>query len=218
MIKECQLTGLRYLCKSSGKGDPLKYQGSGTRWVHHLKKYHKNWSRSPDVTTTILGTYPNKQELKTAGLYYSELYNVVKDYTWANLIPEQGDGGHINDQTGKTWKVKDTTKMRNKKTITEAVLSGRGNVKGTKNYQFSGWYVTPYGTYESVVAAVAGGHTERDNGNTEVLTSEASVREYCKLKNTIVLNPEGRRTPKKWRGKTPQEVGFGFISKDKEEK
>lgn len=216
MIKECQITGLRYLCKSSGKVDPFKYHGSGIRWTNHLKKYHVNWCRSTKVKTTIIGTYYNKEDLKQNGIYASSLYKVVKDPNWANLIPEQGDGGLINDQTGKHWKVKNTEKMRNKKTITEDVLQARKSLKGKNNYQFKGWYVTPYGNFVSVVDAVAEGISQREKGNKEVLTSEESVRNYCRLKNNIMLNPEGRRTPRNWRGKTPKEIGFDFIPKDEE--
>jgi len=215
MIKECQITGLKYLCKSSGKTDPFKYQGSGIRWTNHLKKYHENWSRSNKIKTTIIGIYYNKEDLKRNGLYCSSLYNVVDDPNWANLIPEQGDGGFVNNQTGRHWKVKDTSKMKNKKTITEDVLNARkSSLEGKNNYQFKGWYVTPYGTFESVVDAVAEGLLQREKGNKEVLTSEESVRNYCRLKNSEKLNPEGRRTPKNWRGKTPKEIGFGFIKKD----
>ena len=39
------------------------------------------------------------------------MYNVVESDDWANLTIEQGAGGWIHDQTGKTWKVKDSSKM-----------------------------------------------------------------------------------------------------------
>lgn len=215
MIKECNITGLKYLCKCIETTNPYTYHGSGKRWVNHLKKYHKNWTRSKDVTTTILGIYDNKEDLKDAGIFYSNLYNVVKDPNWANLIPESGDGGWINDQTGKSWKIKDTSKMKNKKTITESVIKARESIKGTNNHQFEGWYVTPYGTFESLSKAVKEAKKLKNQGVKEVLLSESVIKKYCRTKNNEMLNVEGRRIPKHWRGKTPKELGFSFIKKDK---
>jgi len=215
MIKECKITGLRYLCKCVETTDPYVYHGSGIRWINHLKKYHKNWSRSCDVTTTVLGIYDNKEKLKEAGSYYSNLFNVVNDPNWANIIPESGDGGWINDQTGKTWKIKDTSKMKNKKTITEAVTKARESIKGINNHQFIGWYVTPYGTFESLYHAIEKANELRNQGIIEVILSESVLRKYCRLENNTKLSAEGRRIPKLWRGKTPNELGFNFIEKDK---
>lgn len=218
MIKECNLTSLKYLCKCIETTDPYTYHGSGKRWINHLKKYHKNWSRSKDVTTTILGVYNNIQDLREAGIYYSNLYNVVKDPNWANLIPESGDGGWINDQTGKSWKIKDTSRMKNKKTITESVKKARESIKGENNHQFEGWYVTPYGTFDSQYNAVLKARELKNEGIKEILLSESIVKKYCRTENDKQLSIEGRRIPKNWRGKTPKELGFGFIEKDKNEK
>jgi hypothetical protein len=214
MIKECKITGLKYLCKCVETTNPYVYHGSGRRWVNHLKKYHENWTRSPNVVTTVLGVYENKEELKKAGIYYSDLFNVVNDPNWANLIPEKGDGGWINDQTGKTWKVKDTSKMKNKKTITKAVKAGRNSIKGTKNHQFNGWYVTPYGTFESLYSAVKKANDLKKQGINEVILSESVLKKYCRFEIDKKLNNEGRRIPQSWRGKTPREIGFDFIEKE----
>jgi hypothetical protein len=140
---------------------------------------------------------------------------VVNDKNWANIIPELGDGGWINDQTGKTWKIKDTTNMHGKKTITDAVLSGRKHTIGEKNYQFEGWYVTPYGTFDSLLSAVSRGkELKKENDKADVILSESVLKKYCRVNNNKLLNYEGRRIPKSWRGKTPNEIGFNFIKKD----
>jgi hypothetical protein len=215
MIKQCNLTGLKYLCKSSGRLDPYQYQGSGLRWTNHLKKHHKNWTRSKDVTTIILGRYDTKEELVKAGVFFSELFDVVKKDNWANLIPEKGDGGWINDQTGKHWKVKDTTKMKNTKTITDKVKLARESIRGENNHQFEGWYVTPYGKFISLADAVTEGKRLREQGAKNVVLSETIVKKYCRTENTKVLNPEGRRIYPGWRGKTPKELGFEFIEREK---
>lgn len=104
MIKEHNDTGLKYLCQTS-KQDPHTYAGSGKYWLRHLAKHGENF------TTTILEQTENKQVLQEKGRHYSKLHNVVESDDWANLTIEQGDGGWINDQTGKTWKVKDPSKM-----------------------------------------------------------------------------------------------------------
>ena len=78
-------TGLKYLGKTVG--DPYKYKGSGTHWLRHLKKYGQ------EHTTEILLETDDKELLKEKALYYSNLYNVVESKEWANIVPEQGDGG-----------------------------------------------------------------------------------------------------------------------------
>lgn len=79
-------TGLQYLGKTKQQ-DPHTYQGSGTRWGHHIKKH------GYDVTTEILKECSTNEEVKEWGIYYSELWNVVESDAWANLKPEAGDGG-----------------------------------------------------------------------------------------------------------------------------
>jgi hypothetical protein len=85
-VKTHQKTGLKYLCQTRKK-DPYKYKGSGTDWVKHLKEHGVKHD------TEILIECRTKEELKTYGLYYSNLWNVVDSPEWANLKPEDGGGG-----------------------------------------------------------------------------------------------------------------------------
>jgi hypothetical protein len=78
-------TGLKYLGKTVG--DPYKYKGSGTHWLRHLRKYGE------EHTTEILLETDDKELFREKALYYSNLYNVVESKEWANIVPEQGDGG-----------------------------------------------------------------------------------------------------------------------------
>ena len=79
-------TGLKYLGQTS-RQDPYKYPGSGKWWRAHLDKH------GYDFDTEILFESDNKTEIRNMGIYYSELWNVVKSSDWANLKPESGDGG-----------------------------------------------------------------------------------------------------------------------------
>ena len=205
MIKKCMDTGIMYLCKTSGKKDPYIYKGSGVRWTNHIKKHNSY------IMTCIIGTYDTKQELIEAGLHYSELYNVVRDPLWANLTEEKGDGGLIGTgQLGKTWKIKDTSNMHTPKAKTEAWYIARKKIAGKNNYQFRGYIKTPWGKFDSGTDALIAGKKEKQAGNLEVITDGGTLRKY--LQNLdIVLNSEGRRTPHKWRGKTPREIGFDIL-------
>lgn len=205
MIKKCMNTGLKYLCKTSGKKDPCLYTGSGVRWLNHIKKHNSY------IITCIIGEYHTKEELKEAGLYYSKLYNVVESNDWANLTEEKGDGGLIGTgQLGKTWKVKDTSRMSNKKTKTEAWYEGKKKTAGKHNYQFKGQIKTPWGTFDSIVEATNEGKKLRSAGISEVITDRSTLKNYLQ-KLDIVLNSQGRRTPTMWRGKTPRELGFEIL-------
>lgn len=93
-VKTHNVTGLKYLGKTS-RTNPHEYQGSGIYWRSHLKKHGKDYS------TEILKECKTKEELKFWGLYYSNLWNVVDAKStdgrklWANLKPENGDGGSL---------------------------------------------------------------------------------------------------------------------------
>ena len=89
-IKESP-TGLKYLGKTVS--DPYEYKGSGKKWKLHLKKHN---IKPSEIKTTILCETNNAVELKELGLYYSNLYDVVNSSNWANLKPEEGDGGDLS--------------------------------------------------------------------------------------------------------------------------
>lgn len=205
MIKKCMGTGLKYLCKTSGKKDPYLYKGSGVRWLNHIKKHNSY------IITCIIGEYHTKEELQKAGLYYSNLYDIVNDYSWANLTEEKGDGGLIGfGQLGKRWKIKDTSKMSGPKTKTAAWYEGKKKTAGKNNYQFKGQIKTPWGTFDSGVDAIEKAKILRSAGVKEVITDGNTLRKYLQSLDTV-LNLQGRRTPKDWRGKTPRELGFEIL-------
>lgn len=69
--------------------NPFKYMGSGKYWKLHLKKHNLT---PKQITTTVLFESYNRDEIREKGIYYSALWDVVKDEKWANLIPETGEG------------------------------------------------------------------------------------------------------------------------------
>ena len=85
-LKTHNKTGYKYLGKTISK-DPHGYSGSGKLWLRHLEKH------GYDYTTEILEECETKEELRERGLYYSKLYNIVEDKSFANLMVESGDGG-----------------------------------------------------------------------------------------------------------------------------
>lgn len=104
-VKKHRQTGLSYLGKTVQ--NPYEYKGSGKRWVSHIKKH------GYDVETTILLATENSEEIKDTGLYFSQIFGIVKSKEWANIREETGDGGDtskfINYETrdiglkGKTY-------------------------------------------------------------------------------------------------------------------
>ena len=88
--KTHKVTGLMYICKT--EQDPFKYEGSGTEWREHLRKFGK------DVHTEILFQSENRNEVH---LFCSDFSDKAGDYwkkdEYANMIMESG--GY--DNTGK---------------------------------------------------------------------------------------------------------------------
>lgn len=96
-VKTHTVTGLKYLGKTTAK-DPHMYLGSGTYWNCHLNKHGKT------ISTEIIKECHSKEELKEWGLHYSNLWNVVSSDDWANLKPENGDGGSAPIHSEETRK------------------------------------------------------------------------------------------------------------------
>jgi len=90
MIKEHEITGLQYLCKTISK-DPIKYSGSGTHWKRHIKIYGKTY-----IKTIWCELYTDIDELVSIALALSENFDIVNSDRWANLKPEDGLSGGGN--------------------------------------------------------------------------------------------------------------------------
>lgn len=117
--------GLLYLGKTVQ--DPYKYKGSGLRWKRHLTFYNFNNS---DLQTWILHETVNEDEVKQLGLYYSNLFNVVKSDNWANMKEEMGDGGFGSKEAHPWFGRKKTLEHRQKLSIaSKGNKSNLGKVK-----------------------------------------------------------------------------------------
>jgi len=87
-IKTHNKTGLKYLGKTNSK-NPHKYKGSGKYWKLHCDKH------GYDYKTEIIFVSKNADEIKQKGMFYSNLFDIVKSNEWANLKEESGDGGGV---------------------------------------------------------------------------------------------------------------------------
>jgi hypothetical protein len=90
-VKTHNVTGLKYFGKTI-RVDPVKYKGSGKRWLNHIKVH------GYDVSTVIIGTYTEVDECLKVALAFSRDNNIVESNEWANLKVESLDGGfdHVN--------------------------------------------------------------------------------------------------------------------------
>lgn len=93
-VKTHNKTGLKYLGKTIQ--NPYEYKGSGTIWRRHIKKH------GYDVTTKILYQTECKDEFCKVAKEYSKKFNIVESKEWANIVPEQGDGGDTSHS--ENWK------------------------------------------------------------------------------------------------------------------
>jgi hypothetical protein len=164
--------------------------------------------------------------IKKYGAEYFDIYAIenvdsldklnAREIYWIDVLEPElnmtkgGDGGFIHSQKGKTWKIKDTSRMKNKKTITEKVIEGRKRVAGGNNYQSIYSIETPWGMFETWVEACDAARILRSQGITLIVTDEKTLKKYCA---GATLNAEGRRTPKEWRGKHTHSIGFNMKEK-----
>lgn len=208
-LLENKINGKQYVGKTS--------KSIEQRLKRHL--YDSNHSK-----TKLYNAF-KKYGFENFNIYIIEQTGVVsnsrlndREIYWISVLePEYnmtkgGDGGLIYSQKGKKWKIKDTSKMKFSKKITDKVLYGRKKISGKNNYQSTNYIYTPWGTFETWRDAIETAKKEKLNGNDCVLTDRHSLFRYCS--NNILLNCEGRRTPKPWRGRYTKDLGFYMIKKD----
>lgn len=97
-VKTHRKTGLKYFGKTTK--DPMKYSGSGSRWLKHLKKH------GHDVETVVVGSFEDQDDATAFALRFSHDNCIVEDDGWANLMEENaldgapvGHPGHKFTQT-----------------------------------------------------------------------------------------------------------------------
>lgn len=99
LLKTHNDTGLKYLCRHVTKYEKTcyNYKGSGVHWTRHLEKHGNN------VTTEILAKCDTIEEARELGIYYSKKWNIVESKDFANLVPEDGQGGAEPASHRKTY-------------------------------------------------------------------------------------------------------------------
>lgn len=103
-IKTHNITGLKYFGKTTN-ANPLKYQGSGTYWKRHIRKY------GYDVNTEIFGQYTDESLCSIAALKFSKENDIVNSELWANLQEENGTDGAPIGHIGHTFTNEEKQKM-----------------------------------------------------------------------------------------------------------
>ena len=91
--KRHKKTNLNYFGKTVK--NPHTYNGSGVRWLHHLKKYGKN------IETVQVWEFDNLEKCSAFALEFSKKHNIVESNDWANLVLE--DAGINTDLERKWW-------------------------------------------------------------------------------------------------------------------
>lgn len=89
-----RLAGQLYFCKSTKK-DFITYVGSGVRWLKRIKKY----GRKNVETLWVSDWYSCPHELQEIALHFSKENQIVESDKWANLKPENGLDGGMDDET-----------------------------------------------------------------------------------------------------------------------
>ena len=199
-IKTHNQTGLKYLGYTSSK-DPHKYKGSGKYWLRHIN-IHEN-----DVKTEILLESNSLEEIKFAGIYFSELWNIVNNDEFANLKIECGPGGTATPDSIKkgleTKRRNGTLNTNTPESIAKGLETKRKN--GTMNAN------TPETIAKSLETKRKNGtlnvqtektvkkslETRRKNGTLNTRTKESIIKQKETIKktgnNNFIKNPPSKQ-------------------------
>jgi hypothetical protein len=103
-LKTHKVTGLKYLGKTTQ--DPYSYKGSGIYWLKHLKKH------GCDVITEVLFQCQDAIEFSIVAKSYSKSLNILESPEFANLCPEEGQGGYTAYTAERNEKISKALKGR----------------------------------------------------------------------------------------------------------
>lgn len=120
-IKQHNLTGLKYFCKTTKSYEEMiKYAGSGDYWRLHIKKYGTKY-----VDTLWYCLFYDKDEIKKFALMCSEQWNIVESKEWANIKLEDGLwGGSRKGHNGSKDKKRGPQSAEHKATLSK-IRKGR---------------------------------------------------------------------------------------------
>lgn len=150
-IKTHNITGMKYL--GITKNNPYLYKGSGIHWNNHIKKH------GYDVFTEIIYESENKEDIFSAGLYYSLFYDVVKSTKWANEVNELGQGGYNQKAHKITINKIQNGEFHFQNSDIQKQLSVKGNIVLSKMWKNS--------THPSIKRIKEGKHTTQIQWNCE---------------------------------------------------
>ena len=119
-----------YLCKTI-KDDWENYLGSGNE-INSSLNLEK---------TELLGEYDSNEELRKAGIYYSDLWNIVESDLYFNQAREEGQGGNtgINHPTrgiNISAALKNKSKSESHRLNLSKSLIKNGSRRGSKNGRY----------------------------------------------------------------------------------
>jgi len=124
-IKQHTVTWKLYFGKTV-KTDPVKYLGSGTHWVNHIKKHGKE-----HVVTLWYCLFTSQEDLTAFALKFSEKMDIVKSDQWLNQIPENGLSDSVGGMKGKKhteeWKLYMSNILTGQKRSPEACANVRAS-------------------------------------------------------------------------------------------
>lgn len=106
--------GKKYLCQTS-RDDWETYKGSGIMVKDNPELILEK--------TELIGEYADKSQLRKAGIYYSDLFDVVENPDFMNLCREEGQGGHTLYTEKRNKKISEKLKNKTKSTKHKEKLS-----------------------------------------------------------------------------------------------
>lgn len=202
-----KITGDRYIGKSSQlKSRLYKHAYKAITENSHLPMCVAIREHGVDnFITTIIDTEATDER---------EIYWIDKIKPEYN-IAKGGMGGWINDQTGKRWKIKDTSKMGKARTGVPLSDEAKVKISSGQNYQSMYYIHTPWGVFETWKDASNGAKERRRQGNmsTRVFTDVATIKLYCE---EGTASCDKKRSRIRWHNKTAKELGFYLVKKTQE--
>ena len=124
-IKQHSVTGKFYFGKTTK--DPLEYNGSGKRWLLHLK------SHGFEHVTLWYELFTDKDECIKFAIDFSNSLEIVNSEQWLNIIPENGiDGAIPGRKLSNETRLKMQISARNRSADAQARISA-GNKGKTRS-------------------------------------------------------------------------------------
>jgi hypothetical protein len=190
-----------------------KSRAAKAAWNDERRQYQSDLFKGREVSQehrdkiskTLTGRPCPHNERPWTEEYRAQYYESGKPARDAERLKKLNKKKRDCEHCGKSVRLSEYTTFHGERCLTnpnnteDTRILTINKIKAEDRYQFSGYYITPWGRFASSTEAAS---------NTPYFYK--SIRKWCKSRNGETFKHKRSHIPQEWIGRTPAEIGFSF--------